>query len=127
MLDCVSKNFNFHSNIYVIESICCICLYVCLHITIIEVWTYHRFAFKVKRWWDILLPKFVPLLYDNGGPIIMVQVCCFCRIQCWVCLIGIVTRDFTKKNVKVCSDFRNIESIYYILKVESWRIPMLKL
>ncbi|XP_058780617.1 beta-galactosidase 17-like [Vicia villosa] len=28
----------------------------------------------VERWWGKLLPKFVPLLYDNGGPIIMVQV-----------------------------------------------------
>ncbi|XP_061371081.1 beta-galactosidase 17 isoform X2 [Gastrolobium bilobum] len=28
----------------------------------------------VERWWGNLLPKFVPLLYDNGGPIIMVQI-----------------------------------------------------
>ncbi|KAF7843491.1 Beta-galactosidase 17 [Senna tora] len=28
----------------------------------------------VDRWWGNLLPKLVPLLYDNGGPIIMVQV-----------------------------------------------------
>lgn len=28
----------------------------------------------VKRWWGILFPKIVPLLYSNGGPIIMVQV-----------------------------------------------------
>ncbi|TKY48267.1 Beta-galactosidase 17 [Spatholobus suberectus] len=28
----------------------------------------------VERWWSNLLPKFVPLLYDNGGPIIMVQI-----------------------------------------------------
>lgn len=28
----------------------------------------------VKRWWDTLFPKIVPLLYSNGGPIIMVQV-----------------------------------------------------
>ncbi|KAI5413772.1 variant 2, Beta-galactosidase 17 [Lathyrus oleraceus] len=28
----------------------------------------------VERWWGKLLPKLVPLLYDNGGPIIMVQV-----------------------------------------------------
>ncbi|KAH1219314.1 hypothetical protein AAZX31_13G331100 [Glycine max] len=28
----------------------------------------------VERWWGNLLPKFVPLLYENGGPIIMVQI-----------------------------------------------------
>lgn len=28
----------------------------------------------VEIWWGNLLPKFVPLLYDNGGPIIMVQI-----------------------------------------------------
>ncbi|KAJ3669603.1 hypothetical protein LUZ60_011553 [Juncus effusus] len=27
----------------------------------------------VERWWGILLPKVVPLLYQNGGPVIMVQ------------------------------------------------------
>ncbi|KAJ0008037.1 hypothetical protein Pint_28944 [Pistacia integerrima] len=27
----------------------------------------------VERWWGVLLPKIAPLLYDNGGPIIMVQ------------------------------------------------------
>uniref|UniRef100_A0A0D6R1L6 Beta-galactosidase n=1 Tax=Araucaria cunninghamii TaxID=56994 RepID=A0A0D6R1L6_ARACU len=28
----------------------------------------------VTRWWTILFPKIVPLLYSNGGPIIMVQI-----------------------------------------------------
>ncbi|WVZ99432.1 hypothetical protein U9M48_044729 [Paspalum notatum var. saurae] len=28
----------------------------------------------VERWWGILLPKVAPLLYNNGGPIIMVQI-----------------------------------------------------
>ena len=28
----------------------------------------------VTRWYKVLLPKFVPLLYKNGGPIITVQV-----------------------------------------------------
>uniref|UniRef100_A0A5B7BUK6 Beta-galactosidase n=1 Tax=Davidia involucrata TaxID=16924 RepID=A0A5B7BUK6_DAVIN len=28
----------------------------------------------IERWWGNLLPKVAPLLYDNGGPIIMVQV-----------------------------------------------------
>lgn len=28
----------------------------------------------VERWWGVLLPKVAPLLYDNGGPIIMVQI-----------------------------------------------------
>ncbi|KAK9131170.1 hypothetical protein Sjap_011657 [Stephania japonica] len=28
----------------------------------------------VERWWGILLPKIVPLLYSSGGPIIMVQI-----------------------------------------------------
>ncbi|KAF9685142.1 hypothetical protein SADUNF_Sadunf03G0023700 [Salix dunnii] len=28
----------------------------------------------VDNWWGILLPKVTPLLYNNGGPIIMVQI-----------------------------------------------------
>ncbi|ONK59308.1 uncharacterized protein A4U43_C08F5110 [Asparagus officinalis] len=28
----------------------------------------------VERWWGILLPKVAPLLYENGGPVVMVQV-----------------------------------------------------
>ena len=28
----------------------------------------------VRRYYDVLLPKFVPYLYKNGGPIITVQV-----------------------------------------------------
>ncbi|KAJ1263835.1 hypothetical protein BS78_09G217200 [Paspalum vaginatum] len=28
----------------------------------------------VERWWGVLLPKVAPLLYNNGGPIIMVQI-----------------------------------------------------
>ncbi|KAI8020319.1 Beta-galactosidase 8 [Camellia lanceoleosa] len=28
----------------------------------------------VDKWWGILLPLVAPLLYDNGGPIIMVQI-----------------------------------------------------
>lgn len=28
----------------------------------------------VERWWGTLLPKISPLLYENGGPIIMVQI-----------------------------------------------------
>ncbi|CAL4902048.1 unnamed protein product [Urochloa decumbens] len=28
----------------------------------------------VERWWGALLPKVAPLLYNNGGPIIMVQI-----------------------------------------------------
>ncbi|GLJ05609.1 hypothetical protein SUGI_0021100 [Cryptomeria japonica] len=33
-----------------------------------------NFLNLVKRWWDVLFPKIVPLLYSNGGPVIMVQV-----------------------------------------------------
>lgn len=29
---------------------------------------------EVKKWFEILLPKIKPLLYGNGGPIIMVQL-----------------------------------------------------
>ena len=29
---------------------------------------------QVEGWWGVLLPKVAPLLYGNGGPIIMVQV-----------------------------------------------------
>ncbi|KAK3415641.1 hypothetical protein EUGRSUZ_J02679 [Eucalyptus grandis] len=32
------------------------------------------FVKLVERWWGILLPKVSSLLYDNGGPIIMVQI-----------------------------------------------------
>lgn len=37
-----------------------------------------NFILQVERWWGVLLPKVAPLLYENGGPIIMVQVgaCC---------------------------------------------------
>lgn len=28
----------------------------------------------VKRWFGVLLPKLVPLTYENGGPVIMAQV-----------------------------------------------------
>ncbi|XP_042048201.1 beta-galactosidase 17-like [Salvia splendens] len=28
----------------------------------------------VEKWWGILLPKVSPLLYSNGGPIVMVQI-----------------------------------------------------
>ena len=28
----------------------------------------------VNRWYQVLLPKLIPYLYKNGGPIIMVQV-----------------------------------------------------
>ncbi|MQM00502.1 hypothetical protein Taro_033237 [Colocasia esculenta] len=34
----------------------------------------HAYLLLVKKWWDVLLPKLVPLLYKNGGPIIMVQI-----------------------------------------------------
>lgn len=33
-----------------------------------------NFLRLVERWWEILLPKLAPLLYANGGPIIMVQI-----------------------------------------------------
>nr|XP_029121154.1 beta-galactosidase 8 isoform X2 [Elaeis guineensis] len=33
-----------------------------------------EFLQLVERWWAVLLPKMAPLLYENGGPIIMVQV-----------------------------------------------------
>ena len=28
----------------------------------------------VERWWNVLLPRIEPLLFQNGGPIILVQV-----------------------------------------------------
>ena len=33
-----------------------------------------RYMSAVRRWFDVLLPKLVPYLYKNGGPIITVQV-----------------------------------------------------
>ncbi|XP_028123915.1 beta-galactosidase 17 isoform X2 [Camellia sinensis] len=35
---------------------------------------YFRVLPEVDKWWGILLPLMAPLLYDNGGPIIMVQI-----------------------------------------------------
>ncbi|CAL9044247.1 beta-galactosidase 8 isoform X3 [Musa acuminata AAA Group] len=32
------------------------------------------FLHYVERWWAVFLPRIAPLLYQNGGPIIMVQV-----------------------------------------------------
>lgn len=70
---------------------------MCLLITIIEVCTYYSLLCKVERWWGKLLPKFVPLLYDNGGPIIMVQVCCFLvELENSICLIAIIILDVCK-------------------------------
>ena len=33
-----------------------------------------HFLDRVDQWWDALLPMIKPLLYENGGPIIMVQL-----------------------------------------------------
>lgn len=33
-----------------------------------------KFLQLVESWWDVLLPKVAHLLYENGGPIIMVQI-----------------------------------------------------
>ena len=33
------------------------------------------YLYHVDRWWGQLLPRMTPLLYSNGGPIVMVQVC----------------------------------------------------
>lgn len=33
-----------------------------------------KYMKPVKRWFDVLLPKIKPFLYENGGPIITVQV-----------------------------------------------------
>uniref|UniRef100_A0A7N0RH82 Beta-galactosidase n=1 Tax=Kalanchoe fedtschenkoi TaxID=63787 RepID=A0A7N0RH82_KALFE len=32
------------------------------------------FLNPVTKWWDILLPTVAPFLYENGGPIVMVQI-----------------------------------------------------
>lgn len=29
---------------------------------------------KVDTWWDVLLPRVVPFLWEHGGPVVMVQV-----------------------------------------------------
>ncbi|XP_031489173.1 beta-galactosidase 17 isoform X1 [Nymphaea colorata] len=34
----------------------------------------HAYLVFVEKWWSMLLPKIVPLLYNNGGPVIMVQI-----------------------------------------------------
>jgi len=33
-----------------------------------------RYLAAVQRWWSTLLPKIRPLLYSNGGPVVMVQL-----------------------------------------------------
>ena len=33
-----------------------------------------NFLRLVDRWFDVLLPKLKPMLYENGGPVIMIQV-----------------------------------------------------
>jgi hypothetical protein len=33
-----------------------------------------EYVYFVSRWFDVLLPKVKPYLYENGGPIIMIQV-----------------------------------------------------
>lgn len=30
--------------------------------------------YEVRRWYKVLMPKMYPYLYENGGPIIMVQL-----------------------------------------------------
>ena len=37
----------------------------------------------VDRWWSKLLPRMVPLLYENGGPIIMAQVGILRNMHAW--------------------------------------------
>ena len=32
------------------------------------------FLAQVDTWWDVLLPRVEPLLWANGGPVVMVQV-----------------------------------------------------
>ena len=34
----------------------------------------HAHRAQVDKWWNTLLPKVKPLLYENGGPIVMVQM-----------------------------------------------------
>ena len=36
--------------------------------------TFSGYIAPVDRWFDVLLPKLKPLLYSEGGPVIMVQV-----------------------------------------------------
>ena len=36
--------------------------------------TDERFMTKVKKYYDVLLPKIVPLQISNGGPVIMIQI-----------------------------------------------------
>lgn len=38
----------------------------------------------VNRWFDVLLPKVAPYLYQRGGPVAMVQVCCMIRYYIYI-------------------------------------------
>ncbi len=33
-----------------------------------------RYLHYVDRWWDVLLPRFARYMYDQGGPVVLVQV-----------------------------------------------------
>ena len=43
------------------------------------------FMAAAERWFDELLPKFLPYLYKNGGPIITVQVRVSVGLEACVC------------------------------------------
>lgn len=108
--------FFFFQDFYLLHASLFFCFSLsCLYITIIEVWTYYSLAFKVERWWGNLLPKFVPLLYDNGGPIIMVQVCCFLVefIYC-ICLIDIIIQDVYRTKIYESTFWFQKQKVYVL-------------
>lgn len=37
--------------------------------------TNSKFLALVDSWWSVLLPRIAPYLYNNGGPILMIQAC----------------------------------------------------
>lgn len=62
---------------------------VFFQLIVAKVWFISIFPFpsfslymKVESWWGILLAKVTPLLYNNGGPIIMVQVIIYAFLNC---------------------------------------------
>ena len=46
-----------------------------INVTGLTIRTYNQpYITLVDRWWNELLPRVKPLLYENGGPVVMMQV-----------------------------------------------------
>lgn len=78
------------------------------------------YSVQVERWWDVLLPKMIHLLYDNGGPIIMVQVG-QCATLAWPSNIVKNLTSFFFFFSKVKNSYLNLELWIYLCFVNLCR------